>query len=71
MDVYQKSGEVYPGGNPLNVAVYLRGLGAESAYIGWVGSDQYSEKMVKAIQEKGADISHLSAERRKNSCYLC
>ncbi|MFK9119429.1 fructoselysine 6-kinase [Peribacillus frigoritolerans] len=67
MDVYQKSGEVYPGGNPLNVAVYLRGLGAESAYIGWVGSDQYSEKMVKAIQEKGVDISHLSRKEGKTA----
>ncbi|MFL6561495.1 MAG: PfkB family carbohydrate kinase, partial [Bacillus sp. (in: firmicutes)] len=45
MDVYQASGKVYPGGNPVNVAVYLKGLGADAAYVGWVGSDPYGDQM--------------------------
>jgi len=60
MDVYQASGKVYPGGNPVNVAVYLKELGADSAYIGWVGSDTYGDKMIQAIKEKGVDTTHLS-----------
>jgi fructoselysine 6-kinase len=60
MDVYQASGKVYPGGNPVNVAVYLKELGADSSYIGWVGSDPYGAQMIQAIHEKGVDTTHLS-----------
>ncbi|GIO92298.1 MULTISPECIES: fructoselysine 6-kinase [Paenibacillus] len=62
MDVYQSTGEAYPGGNPVNVAVYLTELGADTAYIGWVGTDRYGEIMVRAIQEKGVDTSRVSAK---------
>ncbi|MEK3888819.1 fructoselysine 6-kinase [Bacillus sp. FSL K6-3431] len=67
MDVYQASGKIYPGGNPVNVAVYLKGLGADSAYIGWVGSDQYGDKMSKAIQDKGVNTTHLSKKEGKTA----
>lgn len=67
MDVYQSSGKVYPGGNPVNVAVYLKGLGAESSYTGWVGSDSFGENMIKAIQDQGVDITHLSQKEGKTA----
>ncbi|WP_026564770.1 fructoselysine 6-kinase [Bacillus sp. UNC41MFS5] len=67
MDVYQASGKVYPGGNPVNVAVYLKELGVDSAYIGWVGSDSYGDKMIQAIQDKGIDITHLSQKEGKTA----
>jgi fructoselysine 6-kinase len=60
MDVYQASGKAFPGGNPVNVAVYLKQLGADSAYIGWVGTDSYGDRMIKSVQEKGVDTTHLS-----------
>lgn len=60
MDVYQNRGEAYPGGNPVNVSVYLQGLGVDSAYIGWVGTDAYGDKMIKAIQSRGVDTSFVS-----------
>lgn len=50
MDVYRSSGKACPGGNPVNVAVYLTELGAGTAYIGWVGNDRYGEIMVQAIR---------------------
>ena len=59
MDVYDKEGKEYPGGNPLNVAVYVVRLGGESTYVGAVGTDKYGEKMMEAIKGKGVDISHL------------
>ncbi|AWB46556.1 fructoselysine 6-kinase [Paenibacillus sp. CAA11] len=62
MDVYQSTGEACPGGNPVNVAVYLTELGAETAYIGWVGSDRYGEIMKKAIQGKGVNTSRVSVK---------
>ena len=59
MDVYDKEGTAYPGGNPLNVAVYVARLGGESTYVGAVGTDRYGEMMIEAIRGKGVDVSHL------------
>ena len=67
MDVYQASGKAFPGGNPVNVAVYLKELGADSSYIGWVGTDQYGDQMIKAIQEKDVDTAHLSRKQGKTA----
>lgn len=60
MDVYRNRGEAYPGGNPVNVSVYLKDLGVDSAYIGWVGTDEYGAKMIHAIQARGVDTSFVS-----------
>jgi fructoselysine 6-kinase len=67
MDVYQSSGKAYPGGNPVNVAVYSRGLGATTAYVGWVGCDSYADMMIKAIHQKGVDISRVSKKEGKTA----
>ena len=32
IDYYDDNGQAFPGGNPVNVAVYAKRLGAESAY---------------------------------------
>lgn len=58
VDAYS-DGNVYPGGNPVNVAVYVARLGGESAYIGAVGTDKYGKIMLDAIQGKGVDISRM------------
>lgn len=62
MDVYDHTGQAYPGGNPVNVAVYFVRLGGSASYTGVVGNDQYGELMRKAIQNKGVDVSHLRTE---------
>lgn len=67
MDVYQAEWKAYPGGNPVNVAVYLKGLGADSTYIGWVGTDSYGNIMKEKLQKKGVDISHLSKKEGKTA----
>jgi len=67
MDVYKSSGQAYPGGNPVNVSIYLRNLGAETAYVGWVGSDQYGDIMMDAIQRKGVNISHITKKEGKTA----
>lgn len=59
MDVYKSTGEAYPGGNPVNVAVYVKRLGGDSSYTGAVGTDEYGERMIKGISEKGVDTSHI------------
>ena len=62
MDVYDNTGRAYPGGNPVNVAVYFVRMGGEASYTGIVGDDAYGEMMVKAIVGKGVDVSHVRAE---------
>ncbi|MBM7585123.1 fructoselysine 6-kinase [Bacillus pakistanensis] len=67
MDVYLADGKGYPGGNPVNVAVYLRDLHVESAYIGWVGSDKYGDEMIRAIQNRGVNTTHISQKEGKTA----
>lgn len=59
IDYYDDTKEMFPGGNPVNVAVYVRRLGGESAYVGVVGTDEYGKVMVNALAEKGVDVSHV------------
>lgn len=59
MDVYDKENMAFPGGNPVNVAVYVARLGGEAAYIGPVGTDVYGAQMREAIAGKGVDVSHI------------
>ncbi|MEZ0117749.1 UNVERIFIED_ORG: fructoselysine 6-kinase [Heyndrickxia coagulans] len=59
VDFYQNIGKAFPGGNPVNVAVYLARLGAEASYTGVVGDDEYGKLMVDALNHKGVDTSHV------------
>lgn len=61
IDYYRNvnSGTAYPGGGPVNMAVYTRRIGGESSYIGAIGSDENGQVMKQAIENKGVDISHL------------
>ena len=54
-------GTAYPGGGPVNMAVYVRRLGGESAYVGAVGTDAYGTLMRRAMAGKGVDVSRLRA----------
>jgi len=62
MDVYDRTGEAYPGGNPVNVAVYTVRLGGAASYTGVVGTDAYGARMREAIAGKGVDVSHLRSQ---------
>ncbi|SHJ81300.1 fructoselysine 6-kinase [Hathewaya proteolytica DSM 3090] len=59
IDYYKSMNQGFPGGNPVNVAVYLRRLGEKVSYTGAVGDDTYGEFMIKSIQSKGVDTSHI------------
>ena len=52
-------GKAYPGGGPVNMAVYTLRLGGNASYIGPVGDDVYGKIMLDAIAAKGVDVSHL------------
>lgn len=59
IDAYDKTGEAFPGGNPVNVAVYVKRMGGNSSYTGVVGTDNYGKFMIEAIKAKGVDTSHI------------
>ena len=59
VDYYDSLDRKYPGGNPVNFAVYLRRMGAEASFVGAVGSDEDGQLVREALQEKHIDISHV------------
>ncbi len=59
MDHYEALGQKFPGGNPVNFAVYLRRLGRSSSFVGAVGSDADGALVLEALAEKGVDLSHV------------
>ncbi|KLE14510.1 fructoselysine 6-kinase [Clostridium sp. C8] len=59
IDVYENLGEAFPGGNPVNVAVYLVRLGEQASYTGVVGNDKYGDVMIDSLNNKGVDTSHI------------
>ena len=59
IDCYDDSGLAFPGGNPVNVAVYARSLGAQTAYLGAVGTDPYGDLLLCRLSEKGVEVSHV------------
>lgn len=54
-----EGGKAYPGGGPVNMAVYTVRLGGEASYTGPVGEDDYGKIMRDAISKKGVDVSRL------------
>lgn len=59
LDVYENLGKAFPGGNPVNVAVYFVRLGGEASYTGAVGTDNYGKLMIDALNGKNVDTSHV------------
>ncbi len=59
MDVYDASGKAFPGGNPVNVAVYTCRQGGCASYTGAVGDDAFGGQMRRALVREGVDVSHL------------
>lgn len=70
MDVYTSLGKAFPGGNPVNVAVYLKRLGEGASYVGVVGTDEYGTLMRESIARKGVDVSHLHTNPGKTAITL-
>ena len=59
IDFYDAPGEKYPGGNPVNVAVYVRRLGGEASYVGAVGTDENGRFLLDAVKKRGVDVSRV------------
>ena len=57
--VNQQGGTAYPGGGPVNMAVYTCRLGGQASYTGPIGDDANGRLMLDAMKAKGIDTSHV------------
>lgn len=67
VDIYVDQGVQFPGGNAVNVAVLMRRLGADSAYLGCVGDDFLGDLIRDALVAEGVDVSRLRRAPGGNS----
>ncbi|CAM3795902.1 aminoimidazole riboside kinase [Rahnella bruchi] len=51
-----------PGGAPANVAVGVRRLGGESAFIGRVGDDPFGKFLMKTLSDEGVNTGCMTAD---------
>jgi len=60
VDFYQDRGEIYPGGNALNVAVFSKRNGVKkSSYMGIIGDDEAGNHVLKSLEAENIDISRI------------
>ena len=69
IDFYKNidGGKCYPGGGPVNMAVYTVRNGGKASYIGPVGSDEYGKVMLDAVSKKSVDTSHMHVKDGKTA----
>ncbi|HTW20368.1 MAG TPA: PfkB family carbohydrate kinase [Mycobacteriales bacterium] len=59
IDIYLGSGQGYPGGNAVNVAVAACRSGEPSAYVGAVGQDDFGAILRQSLASEGVATDHL------------
>jgi len=59
VDRYRDLGTMFPGGQALNVAVYARRSGLDSAYLGAIGDDVAGRQVLGAMRSETIDISRV------------
>lgn len=71
IDYYRNTGECFPGGNAVNVAVHAAKLGAEAEYMGNLGTDAFAEVIRKALDAFGVDHDYCPVLEGKTTkvCY--
>lgn len=67
VDIYVDQGVQFPGGNAVNVAVMTRRLGAQSSYLGCIGTDFLGAIIRDGLIAEEIDISHLRVIDGPNS----
>ncbi|OZU86986.1 fructoselysine 6-kinase, partial [Virgibacillus indicus] len=67
IDDYSFERKSFPGGNAVNVAVYLKRYEVNTSYIGVVGSDGNGKRMIESINNQGVDVSHVLIKEGKTA----
>jgi sugar/nucleoside kinase (ribokinase family) len=57
VDCYPDLGEMFPGGNAVNVAVHAQRNGAAASYLGVLGTDEAGDLLRRALTDEGIDTS--------------
>ncbi|WWR15582.1 PfkB family carbohydrate kinase [Lachnospiraceae bacterium JLR.KK008] len=57
IDFYRNTGERYPGGNAVNVAVHAAHMGADAHYLGTLGTDEAAKMICRAMGRHDVDYS--------------
>jgi fructoselysine 6-kinase len=67
VDRYRDLGLLFPGGNSVNVAVAARRAGAEAAYLGVLGDDEWGQLIGAALEAEGVDTTRVRIEHGPTS----
>ena len=72
IDLYRGTGEAFPGGNAVNVAVHAAQAGAQAEYLGSLGTDCMAELICRALDLYGVQRSGchvIPGTTTKACCY--
>lgn len=69
IDYYKNlnGGTPFPGGGPVNMAVYTVRNGGQASYTGPVGDDEYGQLIKNSLTDKGVDTSHVEIKSGKTA----
>ena len=70
VDKYMDTGIMYPGGQALNFAIYVKMLGAQSAYLGVFGNDYVADFVSRTALSMGVSLDHCPRREGENG-YAC
>jgi fructoselysine 6-kinase len=67
-DCYLTIGQVFPGGNAVNVAVAVARSGGSCAYVGVVGDDAHGRLLIDSLADERVDTRRLSVVPGPTAC---
>lgn len=67
VDFYLADNKAYPGGNALNVAVYVRRLNEPCSFVSVVGDDEYGDMLLTAMEKHGINHDYVYQEHGKTA----
>jgi fructoselysine 6-kinase len=67
-DCYVAIGQVFPGGNAVNVSVAAARSGGRSGYIGVVGNDARGQLLIDSLTAESVDVRRLSVVPGQTAC---
>lgn len=67
VDRYLHLGTMFPGGNAVNVPVFMAKAGAKAAYLGHFGSDKAGRHIMTVLTQLGIDLSHSQVKDGPNA----
>lgn len=66
VDMYVHLGQMFPGGNAVNVAVLAQRYGHQGSYLGWLGNDVYGQLVLDALAKESIDTSRCRVVQGEN-----